>query len=121
MSRRRRGRLGRALAAAVRLFVTLGVLLALPGVSEAVEDTAHWLGEGHTVHDGEDGCETECGEHGCSGLQHLCRCCPTPQLLPPPEVAHRTVVGGRPSAPSWTVVSGVGIDAQAPALRPPIA
>lgn len=114
----------RAIIATLRLFVVIGLFVTLPGISEAVDDTAHWLNEGHTVHDGsttDRGCDDDCGEHGCSGLQHFCRCCPSTQGLPTPQPVAHVSVTSRPVLRRWHVRAGAGIGARAPAIRPPIA
>ncbi len=119
-----------------RTLVAIALFTALPGISEAVEDAGHWLDAGHTVHDaehdeggrdvggrvdvdGDGGAGDDC-EHGCSGLQHLCRCCPSTQLIPTSValIAGHATTGA--AIATWSVTPGLGIDARAPALRPPI-
>ncbi|OGQ10239.1 MAG: hypothetical protein A2138_15105 [Deltaproteobacteria bacterium RBG_16_71_12] len=62
---------------------SVAIVLALvlfPGMAEAVEDVAHLVAEGHTLHasaiadDGNDAAEHTDSEHGCSALFHMCGC-----------------------------------------------
>ena len=117
----------RAVPALVRLVALLAFLPALPGITEAIDDAAHWAREGSTVH-GEDsgtaathGHEAPGAEHGCSGLQHICRCCPTAHVLPVKLAQVSGAVSSEPSPRAWPVRSVLGADDRVPPLRPPIA
>lgn len=83
----------------------LALILAVtlcPGVAEAAEDFAHYVAEGHTLHEpavaeasheGHDDHEKEHGddEHGCTALFHLCGChSPTPSQVTVRLEVHRS-------------------------------
>jgi hypothetical protein len=62
--------------------------MIFPGASEVFTDLGHLLVDGHIA---DLSCETldahdedsAPAEHGCSGLDHHCRCCVTPPALTP--------------------------------------
>lgn len=98
------------------------MLPTLPGLTEAVEDAAHWLREGHTVHDEDpvDGHEPG-AEHGCSGLQHLCRCCPASHLMLAVPAVTSPALEASVANGAWPTTAALDAETQAPPLRPPIA
>lgn len=121
MPRERRRR--RTLVAFVRWLALVGLFATLPGIAEAIEDTAHWVQSGHTVHDrghAEDASDRD-AEHGCSGMQHICRCCPAALAIPGVAMAvgSPAIPQSAPHAPE--VAARAGLGARAPAFRPPIA
>ena len=110
------------IARVVRMFALLGVFTTLPGVAEAMEDGAHWLREGHTVHDQghTDADHDGDAEHGCSGMQHVCRCCPTVTVIPVAPLAGCAPIVFRSIQSEWPTATSVGAEERAPAFRPPI-
>lgn len=77
----------------MRVLALILAFTVFPGVAEAADDLAHYVVEGHTLHeaavveaahDGHEGHEKDHGddEHGCSVLFHLCGChSPTPSQV----------------------------------------
>ena len=59
-----------------RLVAVLLLWSIVPGGAEAVENAAHWLGEGHLAHQQSDkDSHSDPGpEHGCTGTFHTCPC-----------------------------------------------
>lgn len=58
----------------IKLLALACLFLSTPGMTEIVEDLAHYALEGHTVHS-EDAPDHDESEHGCSGMYHHCVCC----------------------------------------------
>ncbi|MEQ1567733.1 MAG: hypothetical protein ABMA64_18980 [Myxococcota bacterium] len=109
------------------LLCALLVFGLLPGSDEVVETIAHLVHDGHLPHSDthEEVAATEdCGdadEHGCTPLDHHCKCCPSISAVP----SH----GARPEALVLSACSEQGLANNdrgpptagvKPPLRPPI-
>lgn len=107
-----------------RFLALLLVLSIWPATGETLEYVVHWAQYGDTAHaagDQHGRAPIGTGEHGCSGMFHLCSChaasqvaMPSPVPMPPRLVpdGERDALASRERR---------GCEAPAPLIRPPIA
>lgn len=109
-------RLGRCMA-----FVL--VFMLFPGASEALVDLGHLAFENeageHVTACPEDADSRE-GEHGCSGLFHVCRCCPTQVAVAARLVVIRSASPLARTSTTFPIVQDGPLDGHSePPFRPP--